>query len=224
MKESGTFYIQRKENITVKKRATDVLFFATLGQNDEMDKKISQLSGLDKGTCKDISVDPAYRKCGIPSRLVAKCFQDSRVLGDDGKGYLSILMNTTWPEEQLRKDAISRCKSMIMHSCNGRSSCSVYLKGAKLSGYDIVFFQRIPKNKRKSDQPEDKGKVTKILNLEDDIVRKYEKDPKRFTAQIGENWYFCKCKDGENNEKEKCLSMTTGNSFGPNVSKPSKIN
>ena len=202
LKEQGSFFIQKKYNFSDSKGVHKAAFFATRNPSDEVTaNKISYMLA-DEGHCdKDgtITVDPSYGGCKIPAHIFAACVQDGTILGNDGRGQLSSLESKHWPDEKQRKEVESSCQSMITVTCNPKfpSRCSVFLEGAKLGGYDIVFFHQI------------KEKVTTAArNLGGQLVHKFKEDPARYVGVRGKVWNFCKCNE---KEKEKCLAMAKGN-------------
>ena len=158
------------------------------------DTSLSRLHAAGIGICDDVKTVVDYQRCGLAKYLMATCFQDWSVLGDDGRG-VDVTKDWTWRESPERRNANKYCKTIVYLTCASRPhrNCISYLRAASAAGFDLLF----PFNPRGHKSTFKLGE-----RLESEFHQSYNE----FIFQNGARWYFCKCKEGS---EQPCLAMAS---------------
>ena len=178
-----------------------VEFIATLGPDDDASQPMSKLHAKAGGKCDHVSTYEGSRGCGLAAYMMATCFQDSAVLGSDGKGH-DVESDPKWNEEPQRDKASALCQSMIFLRCfpdanTPKYICISYLRAATLAHYDIVFMKKPRVGKMQA------------LELGESLENTFKENPESFVKENGFTWFFCKCVNNPGLKKD-CLSMVAG--------------
>jgi hypothetical protein len=201
LKKEGKFYVQKK---TI---AMYYQFTASTKPDDQ--ERISELSGKSGGICDLVKTsDENNQGCGLAKYLMATCFQDNSILGDDERG-VDISKDGNWADEsKIRKDAISYCETITYLRCLPFGDpkppsrvCISYLRAGSLANFNILFsLKRTYRTK---------GSLSfNVFMLGDPLEAKFNSDADKFIGDYGYTWYFCKCKE---DMKEKCMGMAENN-------------
>ena len=191
MKKEGKFYVKK---ISLSSRYK---FTASIKPDDK--EIISSLIGKPGGNCDQIATPKKYQGCGLAKYLMATCFQDNSILGEDESG-VDIKTDVGWAEySETLKDAMRYCKSIIYLRCapHGKPKppsrvCIAYLRAGSLANYHILFSQKLF---TPSLTPFDLGEY---------LEAEFSQDHDAFIQDYGFRWYFCKCKD---DTEETCMAM-----------------
>ena len=208
LKKRGKFTVQRTEK-EVGRPA--IQFTAILDPDEKEPRKMCTLNVMTKnsGECDHVGTEKAFEGCALAVYMMATCFQDDKVLGPDGKGYLPRLSTPaggmSWKDEPRKGEVIAQCQSMIFLRCKpnpGTSleACISYLRGARLAHYDLVFMKHA------------KQGIMNAWKVGDYLESKYKGHADTFIKENGRTWFFCKCTDKRpiDSDKQKCLAMATG--------------
>ena len=203
------FYIKKKQK--QKGKVGEITFTAhltlpfatfTLG-----DYAISTLDAKTGGLCDHAYTDKTYQGCHLAQYLMATCFQDDSILGEDKKG-MDILKDSKWEKEPQRIEEHRTCKTITSLSCfptadTSKRVCISYLRAASLASFDIVFVKKATRGPR---GPEEESPMT-VWKLGEPLETLFGADSDKFVKTYGISWFFCKCKGESNTEKEKCFDM-----------------
>ena len=180
--------------------------FTALTKPDDQER-ISELSGKSGGICDLVKTpDEKNQGCGLAKYLMATCFQDNSILGDNERG-VDISKDGNWAEEpKTRMDAISYCKTITYLRCLPYGDpkppprvCISYLRAGSLSNFNILFSHK---------RTLIGSLIFNAFKLGDPLEEKFNSDAEKFIGDYGYTWYFCKCKE---DMKEKCLGMAENN-------------
>ena len=187
MKERGKFYVERKYDESSKEQGNT--FTAVFEPED--DTALSTLYAEKEGVCNSVWTEEIYRGCGLAKYVMATCFQDWSILGEDGRG-LDITTDGTWENSPKRKNAYKYCKPIVTLTCDSETSrtCISYLRAAYAADFDLLFSFNLRRMK--------KFKLGK--RLESEFIQRYDE----FIGKNGDLWYFCKCKE---DFEQQCLAM-----------------
>ena len=126
--------------------------------------------------------------------LIAICFQDVSILGEDGRG-VNVNKDPAWKRSPMRNDAYESCKTMIYLTCDTKPNrnCISYLRAAAFANFDLLFSfaKRID---------------IKAFKIGERLESEFDKKSDEFIDNNGEFWYFCKCKE---ESKFACLAMAS---------------
>ena len=188
MKERGKFYVERKYDESSKEQGNT--FTAVFEPED--DTALSTLYAEEEGVCDNVKTVEVYRGCGLAKYLLATCFQDWSILGEDGRG-VDVINNFGWKKSPMLNNAFKYCKTMVTLICgtNPSRNCISYLRAASSADFDLLFaYLRL-------------GHMNAFKlgeTLESEFIQRYDE----FIAKNGPFWYFCKCKEGS---EQPCLAM-----------------
>jgi hypothetical protein len=169
------------------------------------------LGGQSGGICDLIeTADENNQGCGLAKYLMATCFQDDSILGDNERG-LDIGKDTNWADEpETRKDAISYCKTITYLRCAPfgdpkppQRVCISYIRAGSLANFDILFTY-----KESFLNTHSKKKNFNVFKLGESLEKTFSNDADDFIDDYGYTWYFCKCKE---DMKQKCMGMADNN-------------
>ena len=196
MKKEGKFYVQKN------KIPTYYQYTALTNPDDK--ERISELSGKSGGICDLVKTfDEKNQGCGLAKYLMATCFQDYSILGDDERG-VDISQDGKWAQEsETRKDAINYCKTITYLRCLPYGEpkppprvCVSYLRAGSLAKFDILFSHK---------RTLIGSLIFNVFKLGDPLEAKFNMDADKFIKDYGYTWYFCKCKE---DMKDKCMGMS----------------
>jgi hypothetical protein len=129
------------------------------------------------------------------------CLVDKDVIADGGLNPFTYNDNlikayTIWEDTKFRKRARELCKSIVEIACVTYSgtpnyACKSYIEAAKASKYEMMFVDRHPDNEYD---------VFKTIEAES----QFNKGPDDFIDTYGQEWFFCKCKQGSTQD---CLQL-----------------
>ena len=147
-----------------------------------------------KGVCDNVKTEKDYQGCGLAKHLMAICFQDVSILGDDGRG-VNVYDDPLWDESPMRIDAHVYCETMIYLSCatEPNRNCISYLRAAAVANFDLLFSFAKPFD-------------IKAFKIGERLESKFDKKSDEFIDKNGYWWFFCKCKE---ESKFTCLAMAS---------------
>ena len=149
-----------------------------------------------KGYCNDLFTYEGSRKCGIGKGLMKLCLSDGDITKDGGYD----LSTEDWNDDELAPQVLNLCQTIVYISCAIYDddvppiTCKMYMDAAKESGYDLVFVEKYGMERYHRYKIET-AKSIFVKNADD------------FLEKQGNNWYFCKCKEGK---EQACLGSIFG--------------
>ena len=146
----------------------------------------------ERGACNDIYTHKGSKNCGIGRAMLLLCLNDDDIIGNGGYNPL----DDPWEDEDLGESARELCKAIVVLSCNPKEStppivCKMYMDTARTAGYHLVFIEKDYDNKYK------RLKIDSAKSI-------FENNPEDFLDEMGNQWYFCKCKP---NKLKDCKGM-----------------
>ena len=151
------------------------------------------------GVCDNVRTLEASQRCGLAQYLMATCFQDREILGEDNRG-VDISENSYWTDDPKLMDAQNYCQTLTTLNClaKPKRACISYLRAASLADFDILFT-------KKQRYEGAMNAFTLGEKLDYEFGQNYEK----FIEEYGYAWFFCKCKE---ESRIDCLLMTSNSS------------
>ena len=191
LKERGTIYVQKTSY-------PETLQYKFTAVFETEDRTALSTLNAEKGFCNDVKTKKGYQGCGLAKYLMAICFQDVSILGEDGRGvnvYKDPLGIDHWKTSPMRIDAYEYCKTMIYLSCatEPNRNCISYLRAAAFANSDLLFSFR-------------KGINIKAFKIGKRLESEFDKKSDEFIDNNGHVWYFCKCKE---ESKFSCLAIAS---------------
>ena len=206
IKDNGNQFVVQRSDQKNPRDPNSVAFFASVKEDGIMREGISFLNSEIEGECNDVETPQGSSHCGLAKYLVATCFQDDLVLGEDGRGLEPNTFEIKHPlipfvseNPKLRNDALEHCQTITFLQCQPQGetpkrACVAYLRAGSISKFDILF-----------SVSDDKTTAMKLGNA---LETKFSKDANDFVAKYGMDWFFCKCND---TSKVKCKIMLIDN-------------
>ena len=195
LKKDGKFY--------VKKETIPLYYLFTASTKPDGQEVLSDLKGKSGGICDMVATrDENSQGCGLAKYLMATCFQDNSILGEDERG-VDIRKDDNWADEtEKSNNAINYCKTIIYLRClpygipkPPSRVCISYLRAGSLANFNILFSTY-------------NNEITKgplnVFKLGESLEEEFNNDADKFIREYGWTWYFCKCKE---DMKDKCMDM-----------------
>ena len=189
MKETGKIYVKKIYQESLGE--SSYTFTAVLDPEDDTALSTLIADAEEEGICDTVRTLEDYQGCGLAKYLMATCFQDWSILGEDGRG-VNIYGESRWMKVPLRTNAFKNCRTMVYLSCMAvpSRSCISYLRAASSADFDLLFSFKL--------------KDMKTFKLGERLESEFNQRYDEFIDKNGPAWYFCKCKEGS---EKYCLAM-----------------
>ena len=187
MKAKGNFFIKKDFF------STAIIFTAVSEAKEE--EALSFLNTIgEEGICNYVQTQPGNRRCGLAKYLMATCFQDPSVLGENNRG-VDVTKSDNWDNDPKRTPAYHYCETVTSLLCDSipYRNCISYMRAASLAEFDILFT---------------KATEERIIGFElgEALESKFDSEYEEFIRVNGGLWFFCKCKDESKND---CMAMAS---------------
>ena len=202
LKKEGIVYVQTEAIHML----SSINYRFTASSKRQDPDAISELKGKPGGICDQVATrDEKNQGCGLAKYLMATCFQENTILGDDERG-VDVRKDVNWDEQpEISHNAISYCKTITHLHCKPYGDptppsrvCISYLRAGSLANFNILFSQKhvIPMG------------PLNAFKLGESLEAQFNNNADKFISDYGNTWYFCKCKE---DMMEKCMVMAENN-------------